>query len=61
LEVVELPLWYDVDDRASLTRLLHEISGLDEAGPLEPWPAPATAAALRRIGLDAPEQLRAAE
>lgn len=61
LEVVELPLWYDVDDRASLTRLLHEISGLDRAGPLEPWPAPATVAALRHIGLYAPGQLRAAE
>ena len=61
LEVVELPIWYDVDDRVSLDRLLHEISGIRSGGGMPLWPAQATAAALRRIGLVAPEQLRAAE
>jgi uncharacterized protein len=61
LEVVELPVWYDVDDRVSLNRLLREISGIRSGGCLPLWPAQATAAALRRIGLVAPEQPRAAE
>jgi uncharacterized protein len=61
LDIVELPAWYDVDDHASLTRLLREISGVRTGGSLPLWPAPATAAALRRIGLVAPEQLQAAE
>jgi uncharacterized protein len=61
LDIVELPVWYDVDDRVSLDRLLREISGPRQADPLPLWPAPATAAALRRIGLIAPQQLRAAE
>jgi uncharacterized protein len=46
LEVVELPAWYDVDDASSLLRLMLEIS----AGP-PAFPAPATQAALRRLGL----------
>jgi rSAM/selenodomain-associated transferase 1 len=47
LEVVELPLWYDVDDAASLLRLMLEIG----TGRPESFPAPATQAALRRLGL----------
>lgn len=52
LDLIELPTWYDVDDRASLRRLLCE---LDDAGrlPAEPVPysAPATIACVRRFGL----------
>jgi glycosyltransferase A (GT-A) superfamily protein (DUF2064 family) len=61
LDIVELPVWYDVDDHVSLTRLLHEVSGSCSGRSLRLWPAPATEAALRRIGLVAPEQSRAAE
>jgi glycosyltransferase A (GT-A) superfamily protein (DUF2064 family) len=61
LEIVELPLWYDVDDRPSLARLLHEISGNGPPGTPERWLASATRSAVRRIGLVAPEQFRAAE
>lgn len=45
LEVVELPTWYDVDDDASLQRLLRAI---DDDGA---FAAPATRAALRDLGL----------
>ena len=45
LRLDELPPWYDVDDAASLRRLLGE-SG---AGPLAPSEAPATRAALARL------------
>jgi uncharacterized protein len=47
LEVVELPVWYDVDDAASLLRLMLEIG----AGVPDAFPAPATQSALRRLGL----------
>jgi rSAM/selenodomain-associated transferase 1 len=47
LEVVELPMWYDVDDAASLLRLMLEIG----AGVPGAFPAPATQSALRRLGL----------
>jgi hypothetical protein len=47
LDVVELPAWYDVDDAASLLRLMQSI-GADNP---DPYPAPATQAALRRLGL----------
>lgn len=47
LEVVELPVWYDVDDAASLLRLMLEIG----AGMPDAFPAPATQSALRRLGL----------
>jgi rSAM/selenodomain-associated transferase 1 len=46
LEVVELPVWYDVDDAASLHRLTLEIG----AGASAAYPAPATREALRRFG-----------
>ena len=49
LEVVELPVWYDVDDATSLLRLMLEIGeGIPHA-----YPAPATQEALRRFGLAA--------
>lgn len=52
LELVELPVWYDVDDGQALDRLRHEL-GDDEPsqGPSRPYDAPATAAALVRMGL----------
>ncbi len=53
LELVELPLWYDVDDHAALLRLLDETGDAPPAGPLAPTPAPATAAALAHLGLRA--------
>jgi uncharacterized protein len=61
LDIVELPVWYDVDDHASLIRLLCEISGTRLDGSLPCWPARATEAALRRIGLVTSGQSRAAE
>ena len=47
LDIGELPVWYDVDDAASLLRLMLAIG----SGAGEPYPAPATQAALRRLGL----------
>ena len=60
LELVELAPWYDVDDRASLRRLLDELGGT--RGVLAPYPAPVTAACLARLGIDrlSIEQLAAA-
>ncbi len=51
LEVVELPPWYDVDDRASLSRLLHETADPAARDGMRPYAAPATAAALTTLGL----------
>jgi rSAM/selenodomain-associated transferase 1 len=52
LELVELPTWYDVDDAASLDRLIDEL--FDDApladGALVPFDAPRTAACLRAMG-----------
>ncbi|HEX5325473.1 MAG TPA: TIGR04282 family arsenosugar biosynthesis glycosyltransferase [Acetobacteraceae bacterium] len=45
LDIVELPPWYDVDDRASLDRLLEEF----RTPPLGAYPAPASAACLARL------------
>jgi rSAM/selenodomain-associated transferase 1 len=71
LEIVELPVWYDVDDRISLARLLRGFSGQEPCGIVDPisgeplsgnpFPARATEAALRRIGLFATTRLRATE
>jgi glycosyltransferase A (GT-A) superfamily protein (DUF2064 family) len=61
LDIVELPVWYDVDDRASLARLLHEIVGSEPAGSTNRYPARTTEAALRRIGLFAPDRAWAAQ
>ena len=46
LELIELPSWYDVDDRVSLDRLLRAFE-LDEDG----YGAPATRAAVKRLGI----------
>ena len=51
LELVELPSWYDVDDRAALARLLAETGRLVTPDGLQPYPAPATTAALRSLDL----------
>ena len=48
VEVVELPFWYDVDDHASLQRLLAELIR-PAAGPLTPYAAPATADCVHRL------------
>jgi glycosyltransferase A (GT-A) superfamily protein (DUF2064 family) len=49
LELVELAPWYDVDEPATLLRLIDDIASPTAA--LAPYPAPATAACLTRIGL----------
>jgi rSAM/selenodomain-associated transferase 1 len=46
LELVQLPRWYDVDDAASLHRLIADLSAAEAVGT-----AAATAACLRRLGL----------
>jgi rSAM/selenodomain-associated transferase 1 len=51
LEVVELPVWYDVDDQASLARLLRETTAPEVCNGLLPYAAPFTALALARISL----------
>lgn len=53
LDVVELPPWYDVDDAASLERLLVELASLRANGAqkLGPFPAPATSRCVARLGL----------
>ncbi len=45
LATVTLPVWYDVDDVASLRRLIDDLDGADRTG----YPAPHTAAMLRRL------------
>jgi uncharacterized protein len=50
LDMVELPAWYDVDDRFALARLLRETAAGGH-GRLAPYAAPATTACLRAIGL----------
>ena len=50
LGIVELPVWYDVDDAAALARLGRDLAS-PHAGPLVPFPAPATAAHMVRLGL----------
>lgn len=51
MPVVELPTWYDVDDHAALCRLARETARPVAVDGLLPYRAPATAAALSRIGL----------
>ena len=46
LDLVELPLWYDIDDDASLDRLVQETSGSNAA----PW----TRRAIGALGLPVP-------
>jgi rSAM/selenodomain-associated transferase 1 len=55
LELELLDTWYDVDDRASLERLLSELDG-EAVGPLQPYAAPATAACIGAMRLH--ERLR---
>ena len=52
LALVELPAWYDVDDAASLFRLVDEIAMPAVVGGLMPYAAPASAACLERLGFD---------
>jgi rSAM/selenodomain-associated transferase 1 len=47
LEIVTLPVWYDVDDIASLRRLVGELGDSSRAG----YEAPHTAAVLRRLAV----------
>lgn len=60
LEVVELPVWYDVDDVSSLERLIGAVNAPVAAADA-PYPAPFTTAALNRIGLLASNMDLAAE
>jgi len=53
LEVLELPVWYDVDDEAALRRLLRDTVAPEPVGGLQPYAAPVTVAALERmVGLE---------
>jgi uncharacterized protein len=47
LDLLELPPWYDVDDRDGLSRLMYELRRPSRAA----FPAPATVACLKRLGL----------
>jgi rSAM/selenodomain-associated transferase 1 len=52
LEVVTLPIWYDVDDAESLARLLAELAGTAASvAALRPYAAPATRGCIERIAL----------
>jgi len=53
LELITLPAWYDVDDAASLYRLIDslEAPGLPGEASLVPFAAPATAASVKPLGL----------
>lgn len=53
LDVVELPVWYDVDDAASLELLLAELANVRASGPqnVGPFPAPATMRCIAALGL----------
>jgi rSAM/selenodomain-associated transferase 1 len=53
LPVVELPVWYDVDDHASLRRLLRETAAPHDPGAAAPYAAPATTACIARLALAA--------
>lgn len=52
LDCVELPRWYDVDDRGALFRLLADLE-TPSGGALTPYPAPATLDCVRRLSLAA--------
>jgi rSAM/selenodomain-associated transferase 1 len=53
LELVELPVWYDVDDCGALLRLLRGFADEPAGGSLAPYPAPVTAACIERLNLGA--------
>jgi hypothetical protein len=58
--MIELPTWYDVDDAESLRRLQQDLLDAPVVSGPQPYRAPATMSALRRMGL--PHRLpRAAE
>jgi len=50
LEVATLPQWFDVDDAASLTRLVDDLTTKRHVGPA-PFAAPATRAWVARVGV----------
>jgi rSAM/selenodomain-associated transferase 1 len=50
LELVELPIWYDVDDREALDRLMDALD-TPEDGTLRPYPATFTAACVQKLAL----------
>lgn len=58
LEVVELPAWYDVDDRSSLARLFRETR---QGAGYRHYPAPATARAIDAMQLQRLDLAAAAE
>jgi uncharacterized protein len=58
IELVALPTWYDVDDAATLARLVAEASGAAPCTDLRPYAAPVTRECIKRIGLT--ERLRIA-
>ncbi|MGA8551280.1 MAG: TIGR04282 family arsenosugar biosynthesis glycosyltransferase [Stellaceae bacterium] len=51
LAVVELDAWYDVDDAPALRRLCRELASAPPADALAPYPAPATAGCIERLGI----------
>ena len=51
LEVVTLPPWFDVDDAASLTRLVDDLATRATASGPTPYAAPATRAWLAQVGM----------
>jgi rSAM/selenodomain-associated transferase 1 len=53
LELVELPLWYDVDDAGSLQRLAEDLATPGEVNGLQPYQAPASAVCLRLLDVRA--------
>ena len=60
LDIVELPTWYDVDDVSALAQLQQQIADGRSVAGLRPYEAPATAAALRRLGLAGTDRVVAA-
>jgi len=59
LTLTELPAWYDVDDESALNVLIAHISAPPVQGH-PPYPAPVTAALLRRLGRLAPDLRKSA-
>jgi uncharacterized protein len=53
LDVITLPLWFDVDDAASLNRLIGDLTTPPQDGPT-PYAAPATRDWLGRVVCNAP-------
>jgi glycosyltransferase A (GT-A) superfamily protein (DUF2064 family) len=53
LPLLELPSWYDVDDRAALARLVEDLRYPGGAADSTPFAAPATRACVERLALPA--------